>query len=295
MLDKYSIFLANSTPSGMATTKLITSASMSLSMSLLYPHTLSLLSLYLHHRAGGEHSDHRRAVSGVLVGAEERETGRRDHCVCRELTPENHQESGETGWGESPHTISIQMAQTYFFLAKCLTNLPTAQIVTPFLLDDACHTLEQGGGGGGGGGLSTLKLFMPGNITSLHYYPVLYEHGIKGGCCGKLWSVCDCVVCVLICRTWLVRRRRVRRRRHWVTWWRKNWQPPRRPWKKQLAEYRSLPFSLSLMHSYMCIYGDGLSSLYTRKRTGQTFRTGSTNYNKLSKSLHEKKSNILRM
>ena len=116
MLDKYSIFLANSTPSGMATTMLITSASMCLSMSLLYPHTLSLLSLYLHHRAGGEYSDHRIAVSGVLVGAEERETGLRDHCVCRELTPENHQESGETGWGESPHTISIQMVQTYFFL-----------------------------------------------------------------------------------------------------------------------------------------------------------------------------------
>ena len=91
-------------------------------------------------------------MSGVLVGAEERETGLRDHCVCRELTPENHQESGETGWGESPHTISIQTAQTNFFLqnikkavAKCLTNLPTALIVTPFLFDDACHTLEQGG------------------------------------------------------------------------------------------------------------------------------------------------------
>ena len=72
-----------------------------------------------------------------------------------------------------------------------------------------------------------------------------------------------------------------------MTWWRKNWQPPRRPWKKQLAEYRSL----SLMHSYM--YMGTVSLPFTLVReTGQTFRTGSTNYNKLSKSLHEKKSSF---
>ena len=73
-----------------------------------------------------------------------------------------------------------------------------------------------------------------------------------------------------------------------MTWWRKNWQPPRRPWKKQLAEYRSL----SLMHSYMCMGTVSLPFTLVRE-TGQTFRTGSTNYNKLSKSLHETKSNIL--
>ena len=50
--------------------------------------------------------------------------------------------------------------------------------------------------GGGGGDMSTLKLFMPGHITSIHYYPVLYEHSKKGaaagnsGVCVTAWCVC---------------------------------------------------------------------------------------------------------
>ena len=80
-------------------------------------HTLSLLSLYLHHRAGEDHSDHKRAVSGILVGAEERETGLRDHCVCRELTPENHQESGRLA-GVSHHTPSLYRWHKLIFSFK---------------------------------------------------------------------------------------------------------------------------------------------------------------------------------
>ena len=41
------------------------------------------------------------------------------------------------------------------------------------------------------------------------------------------------------------------------------------------------------MHSYMCMGTVSLPFTLVRE-TGQTFRTGSTNYNKLSKSLHEK-------
>ena len=39
---------------------------------------------------------------------------------------------------------------------------------------------------GGGGRLSTLELFIPGHI---YYYPVLCEHGKKGGVAllGKHW------------------------------------------------------------------------------------------------------------
>ena len=61
----------------------------------------------------------------------------------------------------------------------------------------------------------------------------------------------------------------------------------------QAVEEAARRIQVSLSHALLHVYGDGLSSFTLVRETGQTFRTGSTNYNKLSKSLHETKSNIL--
>ena len=57
---------------------------------------------------------------------------------------------------------------------------------TDSLLPSVSSRIKKKGGGGGGGGVEHLQAVYAlahNYIASLYYYPVLREHGKRGGCC----------------------------------------------------------------------------------------------------------------